>query len=73
MDWLVVRPAYGVKLNSQKAINEHYANNKDFEILGYNPVGGTYVSKSECERFELTLEVRYGQNLTKLHIVNGGK
>ncbi len=71
MDWLVVRPAYGVQLNSQKAVNEHYAAYKDFEIVGLNPVGGKYVSKSECERFGFKLEVRYGQNLTKLHIIRG--
>ena len=70
-NWLVVIPAYGVKLTNKKAISEHYEANKDFVTVGLN--GGKYVNKSDATKFGLTLEVRYGKNLEKLAVLNEKK
>ena len=69
--WLVVVPAYGVKLTNKKAINEHFEADRDFVTVGLN--GGKYVNKSDALRMGLTLEVRYGKNLEKLTVLNEKK
>lgn len=71
MTYLTVRPAYGVQLNSQQAILDHYADNKDFEILSVHYKGGRYLNKEDVERQDekIRLEVRYGKYGSKVMII----
>lgn len=69
--WLVVIPAYGVKLGNKKEIIEHFDANRDFVTVGLN--GGKYVNKTDATRMGLALEVRYGKNLEKLTVLNEKK
>jgi len=71
--WVVCVPAYGRKLNTIKEIVEHWDADKDFRIVGINTGGGTYVNKRDALKNELTLEVRYGKQYEKLHILNEKK
>ena len=65
---LVVKAAYGKLLLTKKDVLSHLQEGKDFQIL--SPFSsGTYCSKTEIIRFCLTLEVRYGKNLSKLIII----
>ena len=63
--YITVRPAYGVKLNSQKAVREHFEADKDFEVMDVFYAGGRYVNKADAEKFGLKLEVRYGYQYTR--------
>lgn len=67
---LNVRPAYGVFLNSQKVVREHYTMLKDFQILTIGPDYLRYINKTDVDRAhergeDLALEVRYGKDGTK--------
>lgn len=68
--YISCQPAYGVNLNSQKDVIEHYNAGKDFMVLSmfHNP--GSYISKKEVESAgDVVLEVRYGKNLTKVYMI----
>jgi len=72
--YLNVQPAYGVFLNSQTAVREHFAANKDFQILTVGSGYRRYINKTDVERARergenLTLEVRYGKDGTKVMIL----
>jgi hypothetical protein len=68
-NYLVVKPAYGRSPNSKKAIKELYNDGKDFQILSVMHGPGRYISKTEVEKHNLTLEIRYGKNLEKVMIL----
>lgn len=73
-NYLNVQPAYGVFLNSQNAVREHFASNKDFQILTIGSGYRRYINKTDVERAkergeELVLEVRYGKDGTKVMMV----
>lgn len=72
--YLEVQPGYGVFLNSQKAVREHYNALKDFQILTIGSDCGRYINKTDVERAaergeSLTLEVRYGKNNNKVMLL----
>ena len=69
--YLVVQPAYGVKLTSLYAVYEHYLSGKDFLIL--SPFAqGSYINRADAENLSssLTLEVRYGKKGKKVTLLN---
>ena len=72
--YLNVQPAYGVFLNSQKAVREHYDALKDFQILTLGSGYRRYINKTDVERAaqrgeSLTLEVRYGKDGAKVMLL----
>ena len=67
--YITVRPAYGVKLNSQKAVREHFEADKDFEVMDVFYAGGRYVNKADAEKYGLKLEIRYGKNGEKVTVL----
>lgn len=72
--YLNVQPAYGVVLNSQVAVREHFDANKDFQILTIGSGYRRYINKTDVERAaqrgeEIQLEVRYGKKNEKVMIV----
>ena len=69
--YLEVQPGYGVFLNSQKAVREHYNALKDFLILTIGSDCCRYINKTDVERAagrgeSLRLEVRYDKDGTKV-------
>lgn len=68
--WLVCVPAYGRQLNTIKEIEEHWNADKDFRIVSIYNGGGTYVNRRDAIEHELVVEVRYGKQLEKMHILN---
>jgi hypothetical protein len=68
--WLVCVPAYGRRLNTVEEIEAHWHAEKDFRIVGPFCEGGTYVNKRDALKHDLTVEVRFGKSLEKLHILN---
>ena len=69
-NYIVVKPAYGVTLNSQKTVREHYAANKDFQVLSVVHRPGSYINKTDVEKNStIKLEARYGKNLEKVMIL----
>ena len=67
-NWLVCVPAYGRKLTTKAQVLDHYKAGRDFRILGPK-TSGTYVSSHEAAKYNLTLEIRYGTDLSKLHVI----
>ena len=72
--YLNVQPAYGVFLNSQTAVREHYDAGKDFQILTVGSGYRRYINKTDVERAlargeKLALEVRYGKDGTKVMVL----
>ena len=67
--WIAVEPAYGVKLNSVKAVKEHFDSGKDFRILDAF-TSGSYINKRDVEGLgNVKLEVRYGKNGEKVMVL----
>lgn len=71
LEFFVVKPAYSTVLNTKAEVLRHYNNKKDFKILSVGRPGlfGRYVSKSEVQKYNLVLEVRFGKNLEKATII----
>ena len=70
-DYICVQPAYGVKLNSMKAVECHYAADKDFMILSVVHGAGRYINRSNVEQAKgrIKLEIRYGKDGRKAMIL----
>ena len=69
MSTIPVQPSYGVKLNNQKQVREHYEQGRDFDILSVFHGQGRKISKHEAQENGLSLEIRYGKNGEKLMII----
>lgn len=71
IDYICVQPAYGVQLNSMKAVELHYANNRDFQILSVVHGAGRYINRSNVEQAKgrIKLEIRYGKDGRKAMIL----
>lgn len=71
MEYISVQPAYGVQLNSMKAVELHYANNRDFQILSVVHGNGRYINRTNVEQAkgQIKLEIRYGKDGRKAMIL----
>ena len=64
MSYLTLVPAYGRDYKSQKEVREAFKGGSDFQIAGYGPHDGQYVSFSELSKGD-TAMIRYAK-LTKV-------
>ena len=71
-EYIVVKPAYGKELNSEKEVLQHYLDGKDFMILSLHHGAGSYLNILDCERASnpISLEVRFGKKSQKLTILD---
>ena len=78
-EYIVVKPAYGKELNSEKEALQHYLDGKDFMILSLHHGAGSYLNILDCERAKkpISLQVRFGKKSQKLQTLpskwNDGK
>ena len=69
MSTIPVQPSYGVKLNNQKQVREHYEQGRDFDILSVVHGPGRKISKREAQEHGFALEIRYGENGEKVMVI----
>ena len=71
-EYIVVKPAYGKELNSEKEVIQHYLEGKDFMILSLSHGAGSYLNIMDCERASkpISLQVRFGKKSQKVTLLD---
>ena len=71
-EYIVVKPAYGKELNSEKEVLQHYLDGKDFMILSLVHGAGSYLNILDCERATkpISLQVRFGKKSQKVTLLD---
>lgn len=63
--WIEVTPHYGRTYDTQAAVRKDWDADKDF----FDPASRRAVNKSDAERYNLKVVVRYGRRLEKVFTV----
>lgn len=71
-EYITVKPAYNISLNSEKEVLQHYLEGRDFIILSLFHGFGSYLNLLDCERSKkpITLEVRFGKKGQKVTLLD---
>lgn len=69
---MIIKAAFGVLLNSKKAVREHLEANKDFVILDvFSSNPGSYINISDMRYNGITqVQIRYGKGDRKVMVEN---